>query len=171
MFKVVYNITDNVMKLKGGVRLHIPGHPDLSTEDLIRAVDNCQTIEQIFSFVKHTGLVIGMKSQQSASSLPKPAPVPMPQLAPLDSLKRQVKAAIYEADHREKREDILKQIDSCNTIIQIFQLVQRHNIVIQMKSQQSASCLPKQNVPLIPDKSPLDSLKEQVMEAVMNGGY
>ncbi len=151
--------------------MHISGHPHIPTEDLLKAVDNCQTIEQVFAFVKHTGLVIQMKSQQSASSLPRPTPVPMPQQSPLDSLKRQVKEAIYEAERRDKREDILREIDSCNTIIQIFQLVQRHNIVIQMKSQQSASCLPMKKVPLIPDKSPLDSLKEQVKDAVMNGGY
>ena len=157
------------MQWKGGRLLQIKGHPAIPTEDLLRAVDNCQTVEQIFSFVKNTGLVIQMKSQQSASSLPKPAPVPLPQKSPLESLKSQVKAAVLEAERREKKEDILRQIDSCNTIVQIFQLVQRHNIVIQMKSQQSASCLPMKKVPLIPDKSPLDSLKEQVKDAVING--
>ena len=151
--------------------MHIPGHPDIPTEELLRAVDNCQTIEQVFAFVKHSGLVIRMKSQQSASSLPKPTPLAMPRQAPLDSLKRQVKAAIYEAERREKRDDILRRIDSCNTVVQIFQLVKQYNIVIQMKSQQSASCLPMKKVPLIPDKSPLDSLKEQVKDAVLNGGY
>ena len=150
--------------------MQVPNHPNLSTKDLLRALEQCTTINQVFSFVQHTGIVIQMKSQQSASSLPKPTPVPIPDKSPLESLKAQVRDAILEAEKRDSREDIIKEIDRCNTIVQIFQLVQRHNIVIQMKSQQSASCLPKKQVPLIPDKSPLDSLKEQVKEAVMNGG-
>jgi hypothetical protein len=42
-----------------------------------------------------------------------------------------------------------------------------------MKSFSSASCLPQHKpdpTQLIPDKSPLDRLKEQVLDAVMNGG-
>ena len=150
--------------------MQVPNHPNLTTKDLLRALEQCTTINQVFSFVQHTGIVIQMKSQQSASSLPKPTPVLIPDKSPLESLKAQVRDAILEAEKRDSREDIIKEIDRCNTIVQIFQLVQRHNIVIQMKSQQSASCLPKKQVPLIPDKSPLDSLKEQVKEAVMNGG-
>lgn len=150
--------------------MQVPGHPHLTTADLLKALDQCSTINQVFSFVQHTGIVIQMKSQQSASSLPKQQYVPNPGKSPLDSLKAQVRDAILEADKRESKDDIIREIDSCNTIVQIFQLVQRHNIVIQMKSQQSASCLPKKQVPLIPDKSPLDSLKEQVKEAVLNGG-
>ena len=137
---------------------------------LIRAVDSCVSINQLFALVQREGIVIRMKSQQSASSLPKQYPAPMPQRSPLDKLKDQVKAAIYEAERRVSKEDILDAIDKCNTIIQIFQLVQKHNIVIQMKSQQSASCLPMKKVPLRPDKTPLESLKEQVKEAVINGG-
>lgn len=155
---------------KGGELLQVPNHPDLSTKDLLRALDNCRTIGQVLSFVQHSGIVIQMKSQQSASSLPRQQLKPNPGKSPLESLKAQVKDAILEAEKRDSKEDILKEIDRCNTIVQIFQLVQRHNIVIQMKSQQSASCLPKKQVPLIPDKSPLDSLKEQVKDAVMHGG-
>ena len=150
--------------------MQIPGHSNLTTEDLLKALDNCRTIEQIFSFVRHTGIVIQMKSQQSASSLPRRQLPPIPDKAPIDSLKAQVREAILEAERRSSKEDIIKEIDSCNTVVQIFQLVRRHNIVIQMKSQQSASCLPKKQLPLIPDKSPLESLKEQVKDAVLNGG-
>ena len=150
--------------------MQIPGHPNIPTKDLLRALDQCSTIAQVFSFVRHTGVVIQMKSQQSASSLPRKQLPPIPDQMPLESLKAQVRDAILAAEKRNSKEDIIKEIDSCNTIVQIFQLVQRHNIVIQMRSQQSASCLPKKQVPLIPDKSPLESLKEQVKDAVLNGG-
>ena len=150
--------------------MQIPGHPDIPTKELLKALDNCSTIGQVFSFVQHTGVKIQMKSQQSASSLPRKQLPPIPSQMPLESLKAQVKDAILEAERRNSKEDLLKEIDKCNTIVQIFQLVERNNIVIRMRSQQSASCLPKKQVPLIPDKSPLESLKEQVKDAVMNGG-
>ena len=55
----------------------------------------------------------------------------------------------------------------------LFELVKNEHIVIQMKSFNSASCLPQHKIDdteLIPDQSPLDRLKEQVLDAVMNGG-
>ena len=150
--------------------MQVQGYQKKTTAELLQAIDACQSISQVCALVQHEHIVIQMKSQQSASCLPKQQLIPMPDRSPLDSLKAQVKDAVLEAARRDTKEDILKAIDRCNTIVQIFQLVQKHNIVIQMKSQQSASCLPMQKLPPRPDTSPLDRLKEQVKDAVMNGG-
>ena len=68
---------------------------------------------------------------------------------------------------RHTTEQILRAIETCPTIDKLFEIVKNEHIVIQMQSFSSASSIPAKNVPLIPDKSPLDSLKEQVAAAVI----
>lgn len=70
---------------------------------------------------------------------------------------------------RKSKTELLKAVDDCVSISQLCALVQHEGIVIQMQSQQSASNLPKKVLSpqdLIPNKSPLDKLKEKVTAAV-----
>ncbi|MBR1534722.1 MAG: hypothetical protein IJ639_10175, partial [Ruminococcus sp.] len=74
---------------------------------------------------------------------------------------------------RHTKEQIIRAVETCPTIDKLFELVKNEHIVIQMKSFHSASSLPQRKLSgaeLIPDKSPLELLKEQVLDAVMNGG-
>ncbi|MBQ3265707.1 MAG: hypothetical protein IJH07_08010 [Ruminococcus sp.] len=153
-----------------------------TTEQLLRAIDTCPTIEKLFELVKNEHIVIQMQSFNSASSLPKQAPKPIPDLSPLDSLKIRVRQAVLgEARRtgappqrpRHTKEQLIRAVQTCPTIDKLFELVKNERIVIQMKSFSSASGLPQRRLSgaeLTPDKSPLDRLKEQVLDAVMNGG-
>ena len=72
---------------------------------------------------------------------------------------------------KKTKEELLKAIDSCVSISQLCALVQHEHIVIQMKSQSSASSLPQKKLAaedFIPNRSPLDKLKEDIKEAVEN---
>ena len=117
-----------------------------------------------------------MKSFSSASSLPRQEPKLIPDLSPLDSLRIQVRQAVLDQARREAapppyvkhtKEQLLRAVQTCPSIDKLFELVKNEHIVIRMKSFHSASSIPMKDVPLIPDKSPLDSLKEQVCEAIM----
>lgn len=148
-----------------------------TTEQLLRAIDTCPSIDKLFEIVKNEHIVIQMQSFNSASSLPKQAPKQIPDLSPLDSLKIQVRQAVLDAARekapRHTKEQLIRAVQTCPSIDKLFELVKNEHIVIRMKSFNSASCLPQQkldNAELIPDKSPLDRLKEQVLDAVMNGG-
>lgn len=154
-----------------------------TTEELLRAIDTCPTIEKLFELVKNEHIVIQMQSFNSASSLPKQAPKPIPDLSPLDSLKIRVREAVLNEAHKNKapyqppqrhtKEQLIRAVQTCPTIDKLFELVKNEHIVIRMKSFNSASGLPQKRLSgaeLMPDKSPLDRLKEQVLDAVINGG-
>ena len=146
-----------------------------TTEQILRAIETCPTIDKLFEIVKNEQIVIRMQSFHSASSLPKQAPKQIPDLSPLDSLKIQVRQAVLDAARvqqpRHTKEQIIRAVQTCPSIDKLFELVKNEHIVIRMKSFHSASCLPQHKpsgAELIPDKSPLDLLKEQVLDAVMN---
>ena len=164
-----------------------------TTEQLLRAIDTCPTIDKLFEIVKNEHIVIQMQSFNSASSLPQQAPKPIPDLSPLDSLKIRVRQAVLDEARmkdasprqdtppqqnippqqpRHTKEQIIRAVQTCPTIDKLFELVKNEHIVIRMKSFSSASGLPQKRLSgaeLTPDKSPLDRLKEQVLDAVING--
>lgn len=167
---------------KGGRLLQNQTYRKHTTEQILRAIETCPTIDKLFEIVKNEQIVIRMQSFHSASSLPKQAPELIPDLSPLDSLKIQVRQAVLDAARvkeprqpaapRHTKEQIIRAVQTCPTIDKLFELVKNEHIVIRMKSFNSASCLPQHKptgAELIPDKSPLDLLKEQVLDAVMNG--
>lgn len=161
------------------------GYRKHTTEQILRAIELCPTIDKLFEIVKNEQIVIQMQSFNSASSLPKQAPKPIPDLSPLDSLKIRVRQAVMDAARlrgevvsvpapqpvRHTKEQLIRAVQTCPTIDKLFELVKNEHIVIRMKSFNSASGLPQHRLSgeeLKPDKSPLDRLKEQVLDAVMN---
>lgn len=163
------------------------GYRKHTTEQILRAIELCPTIDKLFEIVKNEQIVIQMQSFNSASSLPKQAPKPIPDLSPLDSLKIRVRQAVMDAARlrgevvsvpapavqpvRHTKEQLIRAVQTCPTIDKLFELVKNEHIVIRMKSFDSASGLPQHRLSgeeLKPDKSPLDRLKEQVLDAVMN---
>lgn len=156
------------------------GNPKHTTEQLLRAIDTCPTIDKLFELVKNEHIVIQMQSFQSASSLPKQAPKQIPDISPLDSLKIRVRQAVMDAARkqgvppyqRHTKEQLIRAVQTCPTIDKLFELVKNEHIVIRMKSFSSASSLPQHTFgrdELIPEKSPLERLKEQVLDAVIYG--
>ena len=78
--------------------------------------------------------------------------------------------AVLGASRKHTKEQLIRAVETCPTIDKLFELVKNEHIVIRMKSFNSASNLPQQKpseMQLMPDKTPLDRLKEQVMEAIM----
>ena len=144
-----------------------------STDQLIRAIETCPTIDKLFELVKNEHIVIPMKSFNSASNLPQLKPSEMqliPDKSPLDMLKEQVIDAVKDASRKHTKEQLIRAVETCPTIDKLFELVKNEHIVIRMKSFSSASNLPQQKpseTELMPDSSPLDRLKEQVVEAIM----
>ena len=161
------------------------GYRQHTTEQILRAIDTCPTIDKLFELVKNERIVIQMQSFNSASSLPKQTPKEIPDMSPLDSLKAKVRQAVLNADGRRgtlppgsqytrhTKEQLIRAVQTCPTIDKLFELVKNEHIVIRMKSFNSASSLPQRRLggaELMPDASPLERLKEQVLDAVMNGG-
>ena len=141
-------------------------------EELIRAVEACPTIDKLFELVKDRGIVIQMKSQNAASNIPfEPLPE-NPALSPLDTLRSQVRDAVDGMFRDDDKQELIREVQSCPTIDKLFELVRDRHIVIQMKSQNSASCLPQQQFSeeeLKPDTTPLERLRRQVLEAILYG--
>ena len=138
--------------------------------NLLKAIDDCRTIGELFALVRREGIMIQMRSQSAASNI-QYTPLPKnPGVLPLDTLKKQVREAVIDANRKHTKEQLVRAVETCPTIDKLFELVKNEHIVIRMKSFSSASNLP-QNKPaemeLIPDKTPLDRLKEQVVEAVL----
>ncbi len=163
--------------------MQVQGYQKKSVPELLCAIDACMSINQLFALVQHEGIVIQMKSQNSASNLPaQRLPEGPDDRSPLERLKEQVKQSIVGkgnpippssaggGSHPQSREMLIRAIDECRTINQLFALVQQKGIVIRMKSQNSASCLPMQPLEPIPTLTPLERLKEQVKQAVYDGG-
>lgn len=156
--------------MKGGYAVPIQGRQKMPLGDLLKAIDDCRSINELFALVYREGIVIQMRSQSSASNIDY-QPLPKnPGILPLETLKKNVRDAAIEESRRHNKEQLLRAIETCPSIDKLFELVKNEHIVIRMKSFSSASNLP-QNKPsemaLMPDKSPLERLKEQVADAVM----
>lgn len=140
--------------------------------ELLHAIDTCPTIGQLCELVRREHIVIQMKSQQAASNIPF-RPLPQnPQISPLESLRAQVREAAIAMYQSHTKAELIRAVETCPSIDKLFELVKNEHIVIQMKSQNSASCLPQHRLSgaeLRPDTTPLERLRQQVLEAVIYG--
>ena len=128
------------------------GYRKHTTEQILRAIELCPTIDKLFEIVKNEQIVIQMQSFNLRGEV---VSVPAPAVQPV----------------RHTKEQLIRAVQTCPTIDKLFELVKNEHIVIRMKSFNSASGLPQHRLSgeeLKPDKSPLDRLKEQVLDAVMN---
>lgn len=150
------------------------GYRKKSTGELLRIIEECKSINQLFALVQHEGIVIQMKpSENAASNIPFTPLKNGPDILPLEKLKRQVKDAVLQRAKVHSKEQLIRAVETCPSIDKLFELVKNEHIVIQMKSQQSASCLPAKvfsEADFNPEYSPLDKLKDQVKAAIIYGG-
>lgn len=83
-----------------------------------------------------------------------------------------VKSADVCGYKKKTKKQLLKEIDACKSLSQLFALIQHEKIVIQMHSQSGASNIkPKKLGPKeITEKrdTPLDKLKAEIKKAVEN---
>ena len=144
---------------------------DRSMDRLMYKIDTCPTIDKLFELVKNEHIVIQMKSQNAASNIPF-QPLPKDTTPPLERLREQVREAAQKMQRERSKQQLIRAIETCPTIDKLFELVKNEHIVIRMKSQNSASCLPQHRLSgaeLMPDTTPLERLRQQVLEAVIYG--
>jgi len=152
--------------------MQLQGYKKKSLPELLKAIDDCKSIGQLCALVQHEHIVIQMKEQQAASNIPYQELPKNPAISPLESLRAQVREAALAMERQHSKQELIRAVETCPTIDKLFELVKNEHIVIQMKSQNSASCLPQRRLTgaeLTPDRTPLERLKEQVLEAVIYG--
>lgn len=153
---------------EAAVRMYDEDH---SMDRLMYKIDTCPTIDKLFQLVKDEHIVIQMKSQNAASNIPF-EPLPKDTTPPLEKLREQVREAAVKMFRDRSKERLIRAIETCPSIDKLFELVKNEHIVIRMKSQNSASCLPQHRLSgaeLKPDSTPLERLRQQVLEAVIYG--
>lgn len=148
------------------------GYQRKTLPELLKAIDDCQSISQLCALVQHEHIVIQMKSQQAASNIPYQELPKNPALSPIESLRAQIREAAIAMDRQHSKEELIRAVETCPSIDKLFELVKNEHIVIRMKSQHSASCLPQHRFTpdeLMPATTPLERLRQQVLDAVIYG--
>ena len=152
------------------------GYRKKSREELISAIQGCTSLSQLFALIQLEGITLQMHSQPGASNLAPRRLTPQDIIrnndTPLERLKAEVLKAIGYKPPRWKPEDrsrILEAIDSTQTLSELFALIQREGICIQMHSQPGASNLTPRVLTqkeIEERDTPFERLKAEVRKAV-----
>lgn len=152
------------------------GYRKKSREELISAIQGCTSLSQLFALIQLEGITLQMHSQPGASNLAPRRLTPQDIIrnndTPLERLKAEVLKALGYKPPRWKPEDrsrILGAIDSTQTLSELFALIQREGIRIQMHSQPGASNLTPRVLTQkeIEEKdTPFERLKAEVRKTV-----
>lgn len=152
------------------------GYRKKSREELISAIQGCTSLSQLFALIQLEGITLQMHSQPGASNLAPRRLTPQDIIrnndTPLERLKAEVLKAIGYKPPRWKSEDrsrILGAIDSTQTLSELFALIQREGIRIQMHSQPGASNLTPRVLTqkeIEERDTPFERLKAEVRKAV-----
>ena len=103
--------------------MQVQGRKKLPLGDLLNAIDNCCSINELFALVHREGIVIRMRSQSAASNIDyKPLPK-NPGILPLETLKKQVREAAIESSRKHTKEQLIRAVETCPTIDKLFELV------------------------------------------------
>ena len=154
------------------------GYQRKSRDQLIKAIQDCTSLSQLFALIQLEGITLQMHSQPGASNLAPRRLTPQDIInnndTPLERLKAEVLKAIGFKPPRRSYEDksrLLRQIDSCTTLSELFELIQKEKVVIQMHAQPGASNLtprvlsPQEMVD--ENDTPFERLKAEVRRAVV----
>lgn len=152
------------------------GYRKKSREELISAIQGCTSLSQLFALIQLEGITLQMHSQPGASNLAPRRLTPQDIIrnndTPLERLKAEVLKAIGYKPPRwtpEDRSRILGAIDSTQTLSELFALIQREGICIQMHSQPGASNLTPRVLTqkeIEERDTPFERLKAEVRKAV-----
>lgn len=147
--------------------------------ELLRAIDECTSLSQLFALIQHEHIEIQMHAQSGASNL-QPRKLSAKEIIgnkniPLDRLKTEVKKAVclnYMPPKSTGSDNaLIRSIRDTKTLSELFSLIQREHIVIQMHAQAGASNLtPKQLEPKVQvdtGESPFDRFKAEVIKSLL----
>lgn len=154
------------------------GYQKKKIHELLRAVDDCTSLSQLFALIQHEHIEVQMHAQSGASNL-EPRKLSTKEIIgnrelPLDRLKMEVKRAICGAyvpvNISEKEGKLIQAIRETKTLSELFALIQREHIVIPMHAQSGASNIaPKKLEPKIQvdtGESPFDRFKAEVIRSL-----
>ena len=149
---------------------------------LLKAIDECTSLSQLFALIQHEQIEIQMHAQSGASNL-QPRKLTAENLAenkdiPIDRLKSEVKKAVcgrYQPpDVKGENSELVKAIRATKTLTELFELIQKEHIVVQMHAQSGASNLePKKltvSASVDKNENPFERFKSEVIRSVSNQG-
>jgi len=158
------------------------GYRKKKIPDLLRAIDDCTSLSQLFALIQHEQIEIWMHAQSGASNL-TPRKLSAKEVIeqndlPLDRLKAEVKRSVcgsyVPANLTEADSELIQAIIDTKTLSELFSLIQREHIVIPMHAQSGASNLtPKKLEPRVQadtGESPFDRFKAEVVRSLTNHG-
>lgn len=158
------------------------GYRKKKIPELLRAIDDCTSLSQLFALIQHEQIEVQMHAQSGASNV-KPRKLTTKDIIgnrdfPLDRLKMEVKKAVcgsYVPPTITPAEgELIQKIRDTKTLSELFALIQREHIVIPMHAQTGASNLtPKKLEPKVvieTGESPFDRFKAEVVRSLTKKG-
>lgn len=149
---------------------------------LLKAIDECTSLSQLFALIQHEDIEIYMHAQSGASNL-QPRKLTAKNLAdnkdlPLDRLKAEVKKAVCGRYQPPKPQgddsELIKAVRATKTLTELFELIQKEHIVIQMHAQSGASNLePKKltvSASVDKNENPFERFKSEVVKSLSEQG-
>ena len=131
----------------------LSGYKRKSKEALLKAIDECTSLSQLFALIQHEQIEIQMHAQDGASG------VKQKKLSPQDIIA-----------NKELPLDRLKAVWATQTLSELFALIQKEHIVIQMHAQSGASNVaPKKLKPKVTfdkNESPFERFKAEVVKSL-----
>ncbi len=157
---------------------YLSGYKKKNIPELLKAIDNCTSLSQLFALIQHEQIEIQMHAQDGASNL-TPRKLTAKDIIgnrdfPLDRLKNEVKKAVcinyVPPKHGGDNSAIVNAIRETKTLSELFTLIQKENIKIPMHAQSGASNLtPKKLEPKLQidtELSPFERFKAEVIRSV-----
>ena len=157
---------------------YLSGYKKKNIPELLKAIDDCTSLSQLFALIQHEQIEIQMHAQDGASNL-TPRKLTAKDIVgnrdfPLDRLKNEVKRAVcinyVPPKHGGDNSAIVNAIRETKTLSELFTLIQKENIKIPMHAQSGASNLtPKKLEPKLQidtELSPFERFKAEVIRSV-----
>ena len=157
---------------------YLAGYKKMNVEELLKAIDACTSLSQLFALIQHEQIEIQMHAQSDASNI-KPKKLTAKDIVgnrelPLDRLKTEVKKAVcgsYAASApRAEDTALIKEIRATKTLSELFALIAREKIVVPMHAQSGASNVkPKKLEPKLQadtGEAPFERFKAEVIKSL-----
>ena len=161
---------------------YLPGYRKKKIPELLRAIDDCTSLSQLFALIQHEQIEIQMRAQSGASNL-QPRKLTAKEIIanndlPLDRLKAEVKRSVcgsYVPPKLTQAEgELIQAIRDTRTLSELFTLIQREHIIIPMHAQSGASNLtPRKLEPRLQvdtGESPFERFKAEVVKSLTQRG-
>ena len=112
---------------------YLPGYRKKKIPELLRAIDDCTSLSQLFALIQHEQIEIQMRAQSGASNL-QPRKLTAKEIIanndlPLDRLKAEVKRSVcgsYVPPKLTQAEgELIQAIRDTRTLSELFTLIQR----------------------------------------------